>query len=180
MFCNNCGKELPDGANVCGYCGRPVDAGSGTGGNGGSRSGSYGGTGASQNVYGESAPSYSGQSTGANSQYSYTGYQAQNPGYGYGAPVSPMDGGAVGLAITSLVLGVVALLIVCCVSIWWLTVIVAFLGIVFGAVSLAKHMGGRGMALAGMICSIAALVIEIFLLLLGVGVLAAFFSAMIH
>lgn len=173
MFCKKCGRELPDGTNVCGYCGTPVHAE--TGADSGTNPGAK-----KQNVYGESAPSYSGQSTGGNSQYGAPGYRTQEPGYGYGAPVNPVDGGAVGFAITSLVLGIVSLLTMCCVSVWWLTVIVALCGIIFGAVSLGKHMGGRGMALAGVICSAAALVIEVFLLLLGIGMLAAFFSAFLH
>jgi phage shock protein C len=26
MFCNACGKQIPDDANLCSYCGRPVAA----------------------------------------------------------------------------------------------------------------------------------------------------------
>lgn len=188
MFCQKCGNRIPDGAIVCNSCGAPVrtsgagaqdgmysDVGAGAG------SGAQGGSDVKrQNVYGETAPEYSGQSTdwSAQSQYSYTGYQTQDQttGYGYGAPVSTMDGGAVGFAITSLVLGIVALLFVCCVSIWWITVLASLAGIVFGAVALGKHMGGRGMALAGIICSAAALLIELLFILLGVGLLAAIFS----
>lgn len=132
MFCKKCGNSIPDGASVCGYCGTPTQAGTQN-----SQNANQGEAAGRQSVYGEPAPSYSGQSAGGNSQYSYsndqTQYQAQ--GYGYGAPVNPVDGGAVGFAITSLVLGIVAILIVCCVSIWWLTVLVALLGIIFGAVS---------------------------------------------
>ena len=31
MFCNNCGKEIPNNSNVCGYCGSPVKPLDGTG-----------------------------------------------------------------------------------------------------------------------------------------------------
>lgn len=166
MYCNKCGNAIPDGANVCGYCGSPVC----------SRFGSDSDGTARQNVYGETPPSYAGQS-GGNTPYSFQ--QTSGAGYGYGAPVNPVDGGAVGMAVTSLVLGIAALLMVCCVSIWWLTVLLAIVGIVFGAVSLGKHMGGRGLAIAGLICSIAALVVEVVIVIVGVGMFAAFFSSWI-
>lgn len=167
MYCNKCGNAIPDGSNVCAYCGTPVGEASGADGAGTNR----------QNVYRETPPNYAGQ-TGGSSQYTYQ--QSSNAGYGYGAPVNPVDSGAVGMAVTSLVLGIIALLLVCCVSIWWLTVLVAIVSIVFGAVSLGKRMGGRGMAIAGVICSIAALVIEVVLVIVGVGLFAAFFSSWIN
>ena len=52
------------------------------------------------------------------------------------------------------------------------------LGIVFGAVAIGKHMGGKGMAIGGLVCSIVALVLEFLVLLVGIGILAMIFSAM--
>ena len=136
------------------------------------RNGQMGGR--QQNVYKESAPSYSGSSYSGGNQ----NYKTYNAGYGYGAPVQPMDGGAVGLAIASLISGIVSLLLVCWISAWWLCVVAALLGIVFGAVAIGKHMGGKGMAIGGLVCSIVALVLEFLVLLVGIGILAMIFSAM--
>lgn len=181
MFCNKCGNEIPEGANICGYCGNPVQQP--TYGQQGMNqqnaqnsqnawNGQMGGR--QQNVYGESAPSYSGSSYSGGNQ----NYQTYNAGYGYGAPVQPMDGGAVGLAIASLISGIVSLLLVCWISAWWLCVVAALLGIVFGAVAIGKHMGGKGMAIGGLVCSIVALVLEFLVLLVGIGIFAMIFSAM--
>ena len=184
MFCNKCGNEIPEGANICGYCGIPVQQFN-PGQQGmnqqnvqsnqnvqNMQNGQMGGR--QQNVYGESAPSYSGSSYSGGNQ----NYQTYNAGYGYGAPVQPMDGGAVGLAIASLISGIVSLLLVCGISAWWLGVVAALLGIVFGAVALGKHMGGKGMAIGGLVCSIVALVLELLVLLVGIGIFAMIFSAM--
>ena len=149
MFCRKCGKQIPDGVFVCGYCGTPVEQNPNSNGNQ---------QGGGQNIYGESAPSYSGQSVnpsyGQNSGYGYQpnqsnqpyqqnqpyrsnpGYEIQpNPSYssnqGYGAPQNHpyeqnlgygtpqnMDGGATGMGIASMVLGISSLIFSCCVNIW--------------------------------------------------------------
>lgn len=178
MYCKKCGREIADDAVICGYCGTPVNAGAATGQPG------------QQGVYGEPAPQYRGQADG---NPGYNGYRTAgqgdgNSGYGgygmngqgYGTPVAPMDGGAVGMAVTSLVLGIVSLLIMCCVNIWWITTLAAIFGIVFGAISLGKHMGGRGMAIAGIVCSIVALAFELLLIIVGISMFASFFSAFLQ
>lgn len=175
MFCNKCGNEIIEGTNVCGYCGTPVNQGQNVNRQAGADQEPN-----RQNLYGETAPSYSGQASGSGSSYNYSNYSNYN-GYsnqppGSGAPAAPMDGGAVGLAITSLVLGIVALLVVCCVSVWWVSVLCAIAGIVFGVLSLGRHMGGKGMAIAGIVCSIVALVTEIVILIVGVGLFALIMS----
>lgn len=187
MFCGNCGSEIPDGSNVCGYCGTPVNrvvdaAPQGDGqtvANGEPYPQSQ--TPPRQNVYGESAPSYAGSAPNSYPGYQANAYQTngyqnqyQTQGYGYGAPVNNMDGGAVGLAVASMVLGIVALLISCCVSIWWLTLIVGGLGIVFGGLSLSKHGAGKGMAIAGLVCGIIAVAFTLVVFIAG----AAFLSSM--
>lgn len=164
MFCRKCGNEIPGNATVCGFCGTPV-----------SQDGNYNGNhqAGQQNIYGEPAASYSGQSQ--ENSYSYQNpYQngMYNPNQGYGTPQN-MDGGATGMAIASLVLGIVALLLSCCANIWWLTATVAILGIVFGVLSLSKKSGsGRGMAIAGIVCSGIALIIEIVILIIGVALVS--------
>ncbi|MCM1105854.1 MAG: zinc-ribbon domain-containing protein [Blautia sp.] len=142
MFCKNCGNEMPDGANVCGYCGTPV-------------------TNAGNNQY---------QNAG-NNQY-------QNPGTGYGAPPDNMDGGATGMAVTSMVLGIIALLVCCCVKWWWLTLALAVVSIVLGALALNRHTTGKDMAIAGIVCSGIALVLKLIVVLICATILSSMFTTM--
>lgn len=72
----------------------------------------------------------------------------------YVQPAAP-QGGA-GLAIASMVLGIVALVLSCCIP--YVTFVCALVGVILGGVSLAKKKGGKGMAIAGLVCSIIALV----------------------
>lgn len=89
--------------------------------------------------------------------------------YFYGGTPQNMDGGANGMAIASMVLGIIAVLLSCCSGTRWLTVIVAVVGIVFGILALQKkEFNNRGMAIAGIVCSIVALVMGLILILLGV------------
>jgi hypothetical protein len=83
------------------------------------------------------------------------GYQAQFPQpqvVGYGVQMAPVHGPAV----ASMVLGIVSLVL------WWLGIITGIIGLALGATSL-KHClprgakRGRGMAIAGIVCSIIAL-----------------------
>lgn len=99
------------------------------------------------------------------------GQYAPAPGYGqpqYGAPPSKSNG----LAITSLVLGIVALI-----TVWLppLAIVIALVGAVLGFLGLRKsaESGGRGLALGGLITSGLALLVSVVLLILT----AMFFNA---
>ncbi len=77
-----------------------------------------------------------------------------------------------GFAITSLVTGICSL--VCCCS--GLNSILSILGIVFGAIYLSKGFKkGKGMAIAGIVCSAISLLLVVVLLILGLlgGVISA-------
>lgn len=69
------------------------------------------------------------------------------------------NGGGAGFAITSMVLGIIALLISCCIP--YLPVLLGLLGVIFAGVSLSGKKAGKGMAIAGLVCSIIALVLGI-------------------
>ena len=89
-----------------------------------------------------------------------------------------MDSGANGMAIASMVLGIIAILLSCCSGVKWLTVIVAVVGIVFGIMALQKKdEGSRGMAIAGIVCSIVALVMGVIMFICGMGVLMVLLKA---
>jgi hypothetical protein len=70
------------------------------------------------------------------------------PQYG---PPARQDDGPKGFAITSMVLGIVSLVIP------YVGILTAILAITFATVSRSHNDGGRGMAIAGLVCGIVAL-----------------------
>jgi hypothetical protein len=88
-------------------------------------------------------------------------------------PSRPVKKGGNGLAITSMVLGILALVTVF--VFWIIAPILAILGVIFGFIARAKNKSG--MALAGIITSLISLVLVILLIVLIVVVFASFFSA---
>lgn len=64
--------------------------------------------------------------------------------------------GGAGMAIASMVLGILALLLSCCVP--YVPFVLALIGIILGGVALAKKTAGKGMAIAGLVCSIIAFI----------------------
>lgn len=63
----------------------------------------------------------------------------------------------IGLSIASMVLGILS--IVCC-WIWYLGGFFALVGLVLGIISMVKKCSGKGMAVAGIICSAIGLIIS--------------------
>lgn len=88
---------------------------------------------------------------GAQPGYGYP----QQPGYGY-PPAEPQGGSGFGIA--SLILGIISILL------FWLTIldlVPIILGIILGIVGRGRNRRGRGLALAGIITSVIALLIVI-------------------
>lgn len=77
-----------------------------------------------------------------------------------------------GLAIASMVLGIIALVLSCCVP--YVPILLGLLAVILGGVSLAKKQGGKGMAIAGLICGIITLIPSILLLVTGAALLSEF------
>ena len=105
--------------------------------------------------------------------------QPQAPmGYGqqpvYTAQAEPDK--SVGLAVAGMVLGIVALVFSCCFP--YITFVCALVGCILSGVSLAKHKGGKGMAVAGLVCSIIGLVPAIMVVVAGASILSALSSLM--
>jgi membrane-bound ClpP family serine protease len=65
-------------------------------------------------------------------------------------------------AITSLVLGIVSIPFICCT---WVGLVIAIAGLVFGILSITRKESGKGMAIAGIVCSSVAAVVIIILLI---------------
>jgi hypothetical protein len=82
------------------------------------------------------------------------------------APAAPPSNG---LAVASLVLGIVAVLFFWMPFLGWVPVV---LGLVLGCVALSRPYG-RGMAIAGIVCSGVALAVKLILLFVFIGVLGA-------
>ena len=81
---------------------------------------------------------------------------------------NPKDGGEDGMAVASMVCGICALLMMCCVP--YFTLVMAILGLVFGILSLKKKPG-NGMALTGVITSGISLAFSTIGLLMGLSLL---------
>jgi len=85
-----------------------------------------------------------------------------------------------GMGIASMVLGIIALVITiisCCLPFGYLLAsVLGLLSIIFGIIAIAKK-SGKGMGIAGIICSVVGLLLAIimivFSLLLGAGIIAA-------
>ena len=100
------------------------------------------------------------QNVGNTNPYGNTDNSWNNAGYqdvnGQGASQSTCSPS--GFAIASLVLGILSL--VCC-CFWYVSGIFAVLGLAFSIIVLVKHKPGRGMAIAGLICSAIGLIIAV-------------------
>ncbi len=105
------------------------------------------------------------------STYTYTPQSAQSAQTYYSVPEEPKkEGGYIGVAIASLVCGILSLLccpLACCGSCCGgLNVLLAIAAVVLGIISLVKAFEGKGMAIAGLVCGGIALVGMIFALAL--------------
>ena len=68
------------------------------------------------------------------------------------------------MAAASMVLGIIGLLISCC--LYPITVILAIIGLILGAVAIKKGPAGRGMAVAGVVLSLISLAFAVLLIIL--------------
>lgn len=76
----------------------------------------------------------------------------------------------VGLAVTSMVLGIISLLLGCC--FWYITIPAAIIAVILAAVSMSKKMGGKGMAITGLVTSIISLIPAAIVAISGTSLLA--------
>jgi hypothetical protein len=78
-------------------------------------------------------------------------------------PEPPPVRGGKGFAIASMVLGIVAIVLCCCV--YYVALPCAVVGLVLGAVSLKQQRDGRGMAIAGVVTGLIALALAFFMII---------------
>lgn len=145
MICTKCGHNNVDEALFCEECGSRLGAGASPQ------------PGPAQQPYAAYTPP----------QPPY----AQQPGMGqpYAAPQPEKKG--VGFAVTSMVCGILSLVLSCCVP--YVPFILALVGVVMGGVSLHGHRGGKGMAIAGLVTSIISLVPAVLVVIAGASLMAS-------
>ncbi len=125
MKCTNCGNEIPDGASFCAQCGAKVH---------------------NEYVVQDEEQQNTGYNNGG---YNNGGYN--NGGYRQYTPGNETLGQSNGLAIGSMVTGICSLVLSCCSPL--LSFILAIVSLVLGIYVLTKNRSGRGMAIAGIVCS---------------------------
>lgn len=94
---------------------------------------------------------------------------AVTPEFVSGTPVN--NGGSNGMAIASMVLGIVAIVFNCCFA--WISFPCAIIGVILGGISLSKKQCGKGMAIAGVVLSILSLIGAIVVLAMGSALLTS-------
>lgn len=163
MFCPNCGNPNPDNANNCGMCGhkfndQPAQA---------------------QPQY--SQPQYD-QPQYGQPQYGQPQYgqpQYGQPQYGqpqYSQPQQTASAPGKGLCVTSMILGIISLVLFC---FWYISIPCAIVGVILGFVgkSKAKAAGApSGTATAGIACSFVAIGLWVIMFVLAAIGLAALSS----
>ena len=86
------------------------------------------------------------------------------------------NNGGAGMAIASMVLGIVALVLSCC--FYYISIPCAIISIILAAVALSKHTDGKGMAIAGLVCSIISIIPAVYIMVAGAAMLEALQSSM--
>ena len=76
--------------------------------------------------------------------------------------------GSAGFAITSMVLGIVAIVFSCCIP--FLTLLCSIIGLPFGIISLVTGRKGKGMAIAGLITCSVGLILAVVVIIFAVAV----------
>lgn len=95
--------------------------------------------------------------------YDSTQYYSSNP------TTETVSGGNIGVAIASLICGILSL-VCCCLS--WFSLVLAIAAIVLGIITIVKKYDGKGMAIAGIVT--AAIGLIIFIVFIGISVTMPF------
>ena len=149
IHCTSCGAENEAGAHFCVSCGTKLET--------------------PVQDQNQNTEALTGDVVSNNTQstYTYTTQPAQSAQTYYSVPEEPKkEGGYIGVAIASLVCGILSLLccpFACCGSCCGgPNVLLAIASIVLGIIALVKAFDGKGMAITGLVCGGIALVGMIF------------------
>ena len=158
MYCGKCGKENRDGAVFCAYCGAPLS-----------------------NVPTPVVPEITEQEVRKEEKKKAEGIKTDhNNGNVSNITISMGEtrhsagshGSGEGMAIASMILGIVALVVSCC--FYYISLPCAIISLVLAAVTLKGNRGGRGMAIAGLVCSIVSLIPAAIMISTGAAVVSIF------
>lgn len=142
MYCTTCGKELPDGASVCDECGTVF-------------------TSDGKSIRPRQTDEASGKDRPYMSYQSYSEQGSYKQPYDYSSPYNnETSEGRTGLAIASLVLGIIGLC-GCCLPI--ISIPIGIIGLIFSILGLRSRY--RGLAIAGMVLSIITILFSIMMIL---------------
>jgi hypothetical protein len=142
-LCPSCGTRVPGVANLCSTCGYNFNTGP------------------------FSQPPGSPMGYAGRPAYGDPNWQANYPRQGYGP--GPLEGnGKEGLAVASLVLGILSVLLFC---FWYFGIVCAILAIIFGVIG--KNSIQRGMAIAGIVLGAIGLAIDLLIPVLAVAMLSS-------
>lgn len=81
----------------------------------------------------------------------------------------PQQGGK-GLAIASMVLGIIAVVLFCFA---YVSIPCGIIAIILGGISIATKKPGKGMAVAGLVCGLLGIIIYVILLAIGASILSS-------
>ncbi len=157
MFCTSCGANIEGDTKFCPNCGAPVDA---------AGAAAPESAPAASEPAPEPAPRVDAEVVQPGSTTQQQAYTApdnySNAGYSTNYAGTTSQGSeSTGLAIGALVCGILS--IVCC-CLGWLALLLAIAGVAMGIVVLVKAMGGRGMAIGGIVCGGIGLLLAIIML----------------
>ncbi len=82
-----------------------------------------------------------------------------------------MENQSMGMSITSMVLGICALVFSCCIPV--VPFFLAVISLILGIVSIKTGKGGKGMAIAGVVCSVISLIPAIIVVVGGTALFGA-------
>ena len=163
-ICTFCGSEVEDNAKFCMFCGSPVKEVNDT-----------------QEVKDENTEQINQEDyfdLGQEPKFDEDIFESNNTNDSfdnqetYNSINNNQNNNQTGFAIASLVLGILSL--VCCCT-FYVGILFAIASIVFGAITIKNNYNGKGMAIAGMICSGISLLIYIIIAIFAGAV--AFFDA---
>ncbi len=161
IYCAECGAQNEEGAKYCEACGAPMEGNTET-------------AESSEAVSAERDVAPAAESNGydapvqgyaASDRQQYRPAGSLPPKYG-----GQNGGGQTGLAIASLICGIVSVLCCCTLCISWIATAAA---IVCGIITLVQHRDGKGMAITGLVLGVVGLLLSVLVVVPHIGILIA-------
>lgn len=166
IYCAECGAQNEEGAKYCEVCGAPMEENTET-------------AESSEAVSAERDVAPAAESNGYDAPaqgYAASGRQQYRPAGSLPPKYGGRNGGGqTGLAIASLICGIVSILCCCC----CINLIPAAAAIVCGIITLVQHRDGKGMAITGLVLGAIALLLYV-VLFMSRGILLGVYEQLDH